>query len=190
MKSRLFPESNVAHEYLDHLEGIEIGEAAHNAFGLNTINVDKFGEDDPRGQVYRDAQRELCGAVAGVNVVASGDDLPFADKSYDFVLSSHVVEHFYNPIAALREWCRVARKYVFLIVPQRDALESDRDKPLTTLEEMKARQAGPSFESDEHHSRWTVDSFVEMCQAYGFKVIYAAGPDDKVGNGFTVIIEA
>lgn len=190
MKSKFFPESNVAHQYLDDLEGIEIGESAHNAFGLNTINVDKFGEGDPRGQVYRDSQRELCGEVARVDVVASGDHLPFADKSYDFVLASHVIEHFYNPIVALREWCRVSRKYVFLIVPQRDALESDRDKPLTTLEEMKTRQTETAFESDEHHSRWTVDSFVEMCRAFGFKVTHAADPDDKVGNGFTVIIEA
>ena len=40
MKSKFFPESKIAHQYLDHLKGIEIGEAAHNAFGLNTINVD------------------------------------------------------------------------------------------------------------------------------------------------------
>jgi SAM-dependent methyltransferase len=189
MKSQLFPESQIAHQYLDHLKGIEIGESAHNAFGLDTINVDKFGEHDPRGEIYRTSQLELCGYVARVDVVASGDKLPFEDKSYDFVLASHVIEHFYNPIAALREWIRVSRKYVFLIVPQRDALESDRDKALTSLEEIKARQDEESFESDDHHSRWTVDSFVDMCRAFGFKVAYAADPDDKVGNGFTVILE-
>lgn len=189
MKSKLFPESALAHQLLDGLRGIEIGESAHNAFGLNTINVDKFGEDDPRGQVYRDSQVELCGVAAEVDVVASGDSLPFADQSYDFVLASHVIEHFYNPVAALKEWCRIARKYVFLVVPKRDALESDRDKPLTSLPEIQARQQQPSYESDEHHSRWTSDGFSEMCAAFGFKVVGTLDPDDKVGNGFIVVIQ-
>lgn len=188
MKSKYFPESPLAHQLLDNLNGIEIGEAAHNAFGLETINVDKFGDQDPRGQIYRDAQLQLCGAVAKVDVIAPGDDLPFDDKSYDFVIASHVIEHFYNPIAAIKEWCRVARKHVFLIIPQRDALESDRDKPLTSLEEMQARQVEAAFESDEHHSRWTVDSFCEVCHAFGFTVTHTSDPDDKVGNGFTVVI--
>jgi ubiquinone/menaquinone biosynthesis C-methylase UbiE len=189
MKSKLFPESALAHQLLDGLRGIEIGESAHNAFGLDTINVDKFGEDDPRGQVYRDSQVELCGRAAEVDVVASGERLPFADQSYDFVLASHVIEHFYNPIAALKEWCRVARKYVFLVVPKRDALESDRDKPLTSLAEIQARQEQPSFESDEHHSRWTAESFSAMCEAFGFRVVGTRDPDDKVGNGFIVVIQ-
>ena len=35
-----FPESALAHKYLDGLKGIEIGGSAHNPFGLDTINVD------------------------------------------------------------------------------------------------------------------------------------------------------
>jgi hypothetical protein len=35
-----FSESDIAHQYLDGLKGIEIGGAAHNPFGLDTINVD------------------------------------------------------------------------------------------------------------------------------------------------------
>lgn len=40
-----FPESALAHKYLDGLKGIEIGGAAHNSFGLDTINVDRLGGD-------------------------------------------------------------------------------------------------------------------------------------------------
>jgi len=32
-----------------------------------------------------------------------------ADHSYDFVLSSHNLEHFANPVKALKEWQRVIR---------------------------------------------------------------------------------
>ena len=42
----LFPNSELAHKYLDGLEGIEIGGSAHNPFGLNTLNVDRFGSMD------------------------------------------------------------------------------------------------------------------------------------------------
>ena len=34
-------DSALAHRWLDGLRGVEIGGAAHNAFGLDTINVDR-----------------------------------------------------------------------------------------------------------------------------------------------------
>ena len=40
----IFPESKLAHKYLDNLIGIEIGGSAHNSFGLNTINVDNYND--------------------------------------------------------------------------------------------------------------------------------------------------
>jgi len=42
--------------------------------------------------------------------IALGDELPFKDSSLDYVLSSHVIEHFFNPIKALLEWNRVIKK--------------------------------------------------------------------------------
>jgi hypothetical protein len=35
-------DSQLAHKLLDGLKGIEIGGGAHNAFHLDTINVDKY----------------------------------------------------------------------------------------------------------------------------------------------------
>ena len=37
--STIFPESRLAHLILDGLEGLEIGPAAHNPFGIKTRNV-------------------------------------------------------------------------------------------------------------------------------------------------------
>ena len=124
-----FPESALAHKYLDGLQGIEIGGAAHNSFGLNTINVDRVGDMNSH---FKITEVELCGEALQVDVVAECNKLPFADKSYDFVISSHVIEHFYDPISALLEWARVARRYIFIIVPHRQRT-FDADKKLTKV---------------------------------------------------------
>ena len=46
-------------------------------------------------------------------------ELPFADKSFDVVMSSHVLEHFgrHEWKAVLKEWLRVARDKVILDLP-------------------------------------------------------------------------
>ena len=47
---------------------------------------------------------------AGRNIICDGSDLSvLSDASYDFILSSHNLEHFANPVKALREWQRIAR---------------------------------------------------------------------------------
>lgn len=216
--SKLFPESPLAHELLDGLVGLEIGGAAHNAFGLNTLNVDRVPVDHPDFVPYAAEQMRLCGEVMPVDIVAPGDKIPVPDKSYDFVISSHVIEHFYDPISAIKEWMRIARRYVYIICPQPDALESDRDKPLTELAEHIERYKMPDIESvstdskndgvdtgivtkrgpdtDEHHSRWAAQCFIQMCWwifaqewGNGWEVCKAQSPDDKVGNGFCVVLK-
>jgi SAM-dependent methyltransferase len=187
-----FPESALAHRYLDGLVGVEIGGAAHNAFGLDTWNIDQLSHHDPATEPYRAEQRRQCGEVLPVDIVAPGDLLPLRTDGVDFVISSHVIEHMFDPVRALDEWGRVARRYVFIICPQRDALDSDRALPLTTLDEIRDRHEGrvaPPARSDLHHSRWTLTGFTEMCRAYGFCVVDTEDPDTKVGNGFTVVID-
>ena len=43
--------------------------------------------------------------------------LPFADKSFDYVICCETIEHVLNPVRALNELARVCRKKVFLTVP-------------------------------------------------------------------------
>lgn len=189
-RSKRFRESALAHRYLDGLTGLEVGGSYHNAFGLDTLNVD-FTQSLTTS--FKQEEVGLCGEAMPVDIVASGTHIPVAAKSFDFVISSHVIEHFFDPIAALDEWRRIARKYIFLIVPQRDALESDRTRPLTPLREIVRRHGGeyqaPDVDDHQHYTRWTSTSFVQMCSYFGFTVAHVQDPDDKVGNGFTVVLD-
>jgi SAM-dependent methyltransferase len=179
--------SRFVSSYLTGLKGIEIGAGSHNRFYLDAINVDRFGESDT---AYKREERRLARRAAKVDVVSPGDCLPFDDQSYDFVFSSHVIEHFPDPIKALREWVRVARRYVVVVAPHRDRT-FDAGRPLSTVAELMERnRSGFSSEEDRHWSVWTCESFVDMCEAAGLHVIDHQDPDDKVGNGFIVAIDA
>jgi SAM-dependent methyltransferase len=135
-------------------------------------------------------ERRVGVKPAKVDIVAPGDDLPIEDNSVDFVFSSHVIEHFADPVRALREWVRVARRYVVVIAPHRDRT-FDADRPLTTVDEMLARHRdGFTSDEDRHWSVWTCESFVELCERIGLNVLDQCDPDDKVGNGFAVVIDA
>lgn len=173
--------------YLAGLEGIEIGASAHNDYGLDAINVDRFGTENT---IYKDEEWRLCGRRRPVDVVARGDDLPFEDDSTDFVFASHVLEHFPDPIRALEEWLRVARTYVVVVVPHRDrTFDSERD--LTSVEELLRRHEERFDDTrDLHWSVWTLESFLGLCERLGLHVVDSLDPDDKVGNGFVVVLDA
>lgn len=179
--------SELVSGYLTGMRGIEIGASSHNRFYLDAINVDRFGSNDT---VYKREERRLVMHAVKVDVVAPGDELPFEDDSYDFVFSSHVIEHFPDPIKALYEWIRVARRYVIVIAPHRNRT-FDIDNPLTPVAELMERhRSGFTSEVDRHWSVWTCESFIELCNAIGLHVVDRQDPDDKVGNGFTVVIDA
>jgi len=180
-----FPESKLAHKYLDGLQGIEIGAAAHNPFGLNTLNFDIC----EKSEIYQKEQIRICGEFAKVDVVCPGDSLGILDKSVDFVISSHVIEHFYNPIAALKEWNRVARKYIFIIAPHKDRM-FDFDKEATIIQTFQYRERFDNLEKgDKHHCFFTTESFKELIEYVGFEIVEYHNFDDKVGNGFMFVLK-
>lgn len=177
--------SELADRYLLGLRGVEIGGTSHNDFLLDTINVDYTREPSTA-----EAQLRHAGRIMPVDVVAAADALPFQDGAHDFVLASHVIEHMPDPIAALLEWKRVARRYVYVVVPARTN-PYDRDRPLTTLAELVERhREGFTSEEDRHWNVWTAEAFAELCAHVGLPVLETADPDDKRGNGFAVMLDA
>jgi SAM-dependent methyltransferase len=75
-----------------------------------------------------------------------------ADDHYDFVVSSHLLEHVANPLGALREWRRVCRPdgYLLLVLPHRDGT-FDHRRTTTSMEHLKDDDAHSRPEDDETH---------------------------------------
>lgn len=184
-----FPESKLAHKYLDGLKGIEIGGSAHNKFGLNTLNLDFTASMET---IFKLHEIKECGEAVPVDIVARGENLPFHSESIDFIVSSHALEHFPDPIKVLKEWYRVIKNkgYIFLIIPHKNRT-FDKDRPRTTLKELIQRhKTGECYNCpNDHCSVWITEDVVELIMYLGWKVIEACDIDDKVGNGFTIIIK-
>jgi ubiquinone/menaquinone biosynthesis C-methylase UbiE len=185
-----FRESALAHKYLDGLKGLEIGGSAHNPFGLDTKNVDYT---DSMETMFKKAEIRNCGEAMKVDIIASGDKLPFEDESYDFIISSHVLEHFPDPIKALKEWYRVIKPggYIFAIVPHKDRT-FDKDRPRTTLKELIERHEKglkPPEDLHTHYSVWITEDLIELIEYLGWNLVEYQDSDDKVSNGFTILIQ-
>ncbi len=86
------------------------------------------------GAVYRFSPQKPAGRV----YLCEGSDLrDIPDKSYDFILSSHNLEHFANPVKALKEWQRVLRPRGALILVLRDYRKTfDHRREPTPVEHM------------------------------------------------------
>ena len=135
----MFPESRLAHEYLDGLNGCEIGASPENPFNIQGgayCNIDIPATDRISHNAYYHND-------FAVNIFADGAHLPFKDNCMDYVLSSHVIEHFFDTIGAISEWLRVIRPggYVFMIIPHKDRIY-DINRPVTTVAELLARHSG------------------------------------------------
>jgi SAM-dependent methyltransferase len=75
---------------------------------------------------------------AGYQFVCEGSNLARIDNErYDFVISSHVIEHMANPLKAILEWKRVLRigGVVVLVCPHKEAT-FDHRRPITPLDHL------------------------------------------------------
>ena len=85
-------------------------------------------------------------------IAEAGDLSPIRSEGYDFVLSSHTLEHSANPLRALREWTRVLRVegVLVLVVPHKEGT-FDHQRPVTSLSHLQEDLANGTTEADLTH---------------------------------------
>ncbi len=104
---------------------------------------------DASGRFDFDAERP-----PGQQLVTEGATLPgLQAASYQFILSSHMLEHLANPLGALRRWREllVCTGHLLLVVPHRDR-SFDRQRPVTALAHLVADAAANIGEDDMTHA--------------------------------------
>jgi radical SAM superfamily enzyme YgiQ (UPF0313 family) len=191
----IHPESRLAHKYCVG-KGLEIGGAAHNPFSLNTLNVDIT---DSMETIFKQEEINQCGKALPVDVVAQGDAILLPDASQDFIVSSHVLEHFTNPIKALVEWDRLLKPggIIFMIIPHKERT-FDKNRERTTLQHLIDDYQNGTTEScgdkNGHEHAWITEDIVHlvywMINNLGVKwsIEEVHDIDDKVKNGFAIVI--
>jgi SAM-dependent methyltransferase len=97
----------------------------------------QFNTRRPRGNQYFFEATDLSGIAA---------------NSYDFAMSSHVLEHVANPLLAISEWIRVIKPdgILILVVPHKVG-SFDHRRAVTTLEHMISDFEQGTTEADTTH---------------------------------------
>ena len=132
--------------YVVNRHGLEIGgpsevfrrrqplDLYRNVDGLDNCDFSRSTVWAEQQEYYSfDSEKEL-----GRSIFCDGSDLvSVKDSTYDFVLSSHNLEHFANPVKALKEWKRVIHPAgaLILVLPYYKRTFDHRREP-TSVEHM------------------------------------------------------
>jgi SAM-dependent methyltransferase len=86
------------------------------------------------------------------------------DNSYDFLLSSHVIEHLANPLKAVTEWKRVIKPGGLMVIIAPDKQRTyDHKRPLTSFEHIIEDYINKTDESDMTHL-WEIIELHDLSQ--------------------------
>jgi SAM-dependent methyltransferase len=124
-----------------------VGDLTNAVFSSSTIWEGERAE----GKTFRyHPKRE-----PGWNCILDGSNLHrMKEGEFDFVLSSHNLEHFANPVKALNEWRRVIRLggHLLVVVPN-GSKTFDHKRPVTPIEHMLSDYINDVGEDDLTHLR-------------------------------------
>lgn len=124
-------------------------EDAKRVDNLNFAAVTKWHGAIDSGSNYFFNPRKEPGVQ---RVPDSGTLSMLRDASYDFILSSHMLEHTANPLKQLVEWNRVLKieGILMLVLPHKDGT-FDRKRPLTSTEHFLDDFENNTLETDTTH---------------------------------------
>jgi len=151
------------------LKGIEIG-GPSNIFSIKgAMPVYLFAEKVDgvnfsnktiwEGKIKEGENYNYYKNLFGFQYIAEGSDLSLLkDNQFDFLLSSHSLEHIANPIKALNHWRRILKESgrLVLILPD-SSVTFDRKRPITKLEHLIEDYNNNVEEDDDTHYNEVID---------------------------------
>ncbi len=162
--------------------GLEIGGPSNIFKGTGLIpvyrvigNLDgcNFNENTVwEGHITEGQEKYLYqrGKRKGYQYVKDAVDLSgIGNEQYDFLLSSHAVEHIANPLKAISEWLRVLKTggVLLMVVPHKDGT-FDHKRPVTQLQHLIDDFDRSTAEDDRTH-------FDEIMELHDLRLDPAAG---------------
>lgn len=136
--SRIFQKEGYIPIYpiADHVDGCNF---SNNTIWENTIK---------EGQSYDTGSKKI-----GYQYIVDGMDLSvMPDATYDFILSSHSLEHFANPLKALSEWLRIIKTGGAIVLALPDPRYTfDHKRPITVFDHLLQDYKDDTPESDLFH---------------------------------------
>lgn len=102
--------------------------------------------------VLSDGYSEHGGTNSIAKTFLMGDEIPYKDETFSFLLSEHVLEHVANTIKMLKEWVRVLKKngHLFVFLPHKERT-FDKFRNITTLEHLISDYENNIPSDDEGH---------------------------------------
>jgi SAM-dependent methyltransferase len=137
------------------LSALPVYRRARRIDGVNFAAATMWEGRIVEGMTYRYARGKV-----GRQFIGEASDLAMIESSsYDFLISSHALEHCANALQTLTEWCRVVKPGgdLLLVVPRKQDT-FDHRRPVTTFEHLLEDAARRVDESDLTH----LDEIVEL----------------------------
>jgi SAM-dependent methyltransferase len=110
------PWYDLVQQYLVPVEGKRVLEVSCGRGGFSSLLAARgavmFGADFSEAALRIAQSRSMAGCANGKAVrlaQADAHNLPYADESFDIIISCETIEHLLNPLSALKEMARVCR---------------------------------------------------------------------------------
>lgn len=94
------------------------------------------------------------------DILSRGDELPFGEGEFDYLISTHSFEHFEDQVKTLKEWLRVIKTGGIIAIVHPD---------LTYTKKQLEPAENPSLKGNpfnKHFHEHTHDSFIEMIHTW------------------------
>lgn len=137
-------------------EGIEIGALHHPLRVRRSVQV-HYVDRKTVAELRREYPELAKENLVPVDIIDDGEKLAtFEDRSQDFIIANHFIEHTEDPIGTIKNFLRVLRPggILYMAVPDK-RYTFDVERPLTSLDHLtRDHTEGPEGSRESHFREW------------------------------------